>query len=201
MFKVILARIQQKHRTMKYPAGAPPPMPDRFRGRPEIASSPCPEGCRACAEACPTGALALNQGGPPSIDLGKCLFCADCEEACPRKAVSFTRDYRLSTSGREDLLLSPGETELALAKALDKKMKRLFGRSLKLRQVSAGGCNACEGPTATSSRPSPGTSAASASSSSPRPDTPTASSSPAPSRRTWNSPCARPTTPSASPSS
>lgn len=28
--------------------------------------------------------------------------------------------------------------------ALDEKMRRLFGRSLKLRQVSAGGCNACE---------------------------------------------------------
>jgi Ni,Fe-hydrogenase III small subunit len=30
------------------------------------------------------------------------------------------------------------------AEALDKRMKKLFGRSLKLRQVSAGGCNACE---------------------------------------------------------
>ena len=28
--------------------------------------------------------------------------------------------------------------------ALDEKMRRLFGRSLKLRQVSAGGCNGCE---------------------------------------------------------
>jgi Ni,Fe-hydrogenase III small subunit len=27
---------------------------------------------------------------------------------------------------------------------LDEKSRRLFGRSLKLRQVSAGGCNACE---------------------------------------------------------
>jgi RNA polymerase sigma-70 factor, ECF subfamily len=33
---------------------------------------------------------------------------------------------------------------LALTRALDAKMRRLFGRSLKLRQVSAGGCNACE---------------------------------------------------------
>jgi len=31
-----------------------------------------------------------------------------------------------------------------LADALEEKMRRLFGRSLKLRQVSAGGCNACE---------------------------------------------------------
>src|SRR5260370_5429559 len=33
---------------------------------------------------------------------------------------------------------------LALTKALNVKMRRLFGRSFKLRQVSAGGCNACE---------------------------------------------------------
>ncbi len=31
-----------------------------------------------------------------------------------------------------------------LAEALDEKTRRLFGRSLKLRQVSAGGCNGCE---------------------------------------------------------
>ena len=34
--------------------------------------------------------------------------------------------------------------EVRLAAALDEKSRRLFGRSLKLRQVSAGGCNACE---------------------------------------------------------
>jgi Ni,Fe-hydrogenase III small subunit len=33
---------------------------------------------------------------------------------------------------------------MELAVALEKKMLALFGRSLKLRQVSAGGCNACE---------------------------------------------------------
>ena len=37
-----------------------------------------------------------------------------------------------------------GDRELPLPKPLDKKLKNLFGRSLKLRQVSAGGCNACE---------------------------------------------------------
>jgi Ni,Fe-hydrogenase III small subunit len=36
---------------------------------------------------------------------------------------------------------------MKLADALDKKMRSIFGRSLKLRQVSAGGCNACEADT------------------------------------------------------
>jgi Ni,Fe-hydrogenase III small subunit len=49
---------------------------------------------------------------------------------------------------REDLILGkPGEEEVRLAEALDQKMKQLFGRSLRLRQVSAGGCNACEADT------------------------------------------------------
>ena len=34
-----------------------------------------------------------------------------------------------------------------LAEALNDQARRLFGRSLKLRQVSAGGCNACEADT------------------------------------------------------
>lgn len=46
---------------------------------------------------------------------------------------------------REDLRLgNAGEEQLRLATALDENLRRLFGRSLRLRQVSAGGCNACE---------------------------------------------------------
>jgi len=36
------------------------------------------------------------------------------------------------------------EGEVPLVRALDLEMRRLFGRSLRLRQVSAGGCNGCE---------------------------------------------------------
>ena len=36
-----------------------------------------------------------------------------------------------------------GPDPLPLAIALDEKVRRLFGRSLKLRVVSAGDCNAC----------------------------------------------------------
>jgi Ni,Fe-hydrogenase III small subunit len=45
---------------------------------------------------------------------------------------------------RRDLIVTKEAETFELARALDKKLKRLFGRSLKLRQVSAGGCNACE---------------------------------------------------------
>ena len=141
MLKALRARIAQGHRTIEFPDGPAPALPERFRGLPAIDAARCPEGCRDCAAACPTGAIAAGAGGV-SLDLGKCLFCPECERACPEKAVSFTGDYRLSVRSREALVTKGREIELA--KALDEKLLRLFGRSLKLRQVSAGGCNACE---------------------------------------------------------
>ena len=45
---------------------------------------------------------------------------------------------------RDDLVIDQDQQVLNLAAALDAKLMQLFGRSLKLRQVSAGGCNACE---------------------------------------------------------
>jgi Ni,Fe-hydrogenase III small subunit len=45
------------------------------------------------------------------------------------------------------VLGQPGGEELRLAAALDGKLRRLFGRSLRLRVVSAGGCGGCEADT------------------------------------------------------
>ena len=140
MIKALMARIRQKHRTIRWP-GREPVMPDRFRGRPEIERSRCAADCRCCVESCPTGAIERTGTGP-RIDLGRCLFCTDCVEACPHGALRFTQEYRMAARGRGDLLYSEGEYRLA--RALDDKARRLFGRSLKLRQVSAGGCNGCE---------------------------------------------------------
>jgi Ni,Fe-hydrogenase III small subunit/Pyruvate/2-oxoacid:ferredoxin oxidoreductase delta subunit len=140
MLQVSLVRLKQGHRTLPYPAQEPA-LPDRFRGLPVVDSSRCPDDCRACADACPTNAITIDNK-QLRLDLGRCLFCTDCIEACPEGAIQYTHEYRLATRTREDLILH-GQA-LERAKALDEKSRRLFGRSLKLRQVSAAGCNACE---------------------------------------------------------
>lgn len=139
MLRIIRERFRQGHRTAKYPKEAPV-LPERFRGLPQLEPAFCPPGCQECAAACPFGAITV--GEKPVLDLGLCLFCGDCEAACRQGGVRFTRDWRLAAGSRDGLLVD--EEGHRLATALDRQMKNLFGRSLKLRQVSAGGCNACE---------------------------------------------------------
>lgn len=141
MIRVLRERFRQKKRTVAYPA-APPALPERFHGAPRLQPDPCASDCSACIAACPTAALARDSAGTLQLDLGRCLFCAECAAACPHNAIQFTREHSLAARKRDDLIL--GSQERQLAAALDDNMRRLFGRSLKFRQVSAGGCNACE---------------------------------------------------------
>ena len=141
MFSIVLARLKQKHRTIKYPR-RPPVLPDRFRGLPVIDSAVCGNACGGCAAICPVGALAVREGRM-TLDLGRCIFCGECEKRCPKGAVKFTKNHQVAARDRKALILDGREAKLAAA--LDEKRRKLFGRSLKLRQVSAGGCNACEG--------------------------------------------------------
>lgn len=139
MLKTLHARAAQGHRTISLPSDDFA-LPDRFRGLPRIDSASCSDGCRNCAEACPTGAIKASE--PIELDLGRCLFCTDCMEACPEQAIVYTQRFRMAARRREDLVV--GSKTLQLAAALDTEMRELFGRSLKLRQVSAAGCNGCE---------------------------------------------------------
>ena len=139
MLSIIRERLRQGHRTGKFPKETPK-LPERFRGLPTIAQDLTPADCAEAAAGCPFAALSCADSGL-RIDLGRCLFCADCP-AATLGALTFGGDHRLAVRRREDLL--PGGETYRLADELDKRMRKLFSRSLKLRQVCAGGCNACE---------------------------------------------------------
>ena len=141
-------RLKRGCETMGYPDAPPPPLPDRHGGALRVDRAKCTAGCSACAEICPTQAIQRPAASPVSLDLGRCIFCTECVPACPAQAITQTNDHRMAVRRREDLVLgAPGQEQLRLAAALDDKLRRLFGRSLRLRQVSAGGCNACEADT------------------------------------------------------
>jgi Ni,Fe-hydrogenase III small subunit/NAD-dependent dihydropyrimidine dehydrogenase PreA subunit len=125
----------------------------RHRGLPRLDGSKCGGKCRGCADICPTGALSAS---PFRIDLGRCVFCGECSRLCPKSAVEFSSYYKLASTTREGLIIDgPVEGEAYRARAFAEpadpearrirdEFRRLFGRSLKIRQVSAGGCNGCE---------------------------------------------------------
>jgi len=115
-------------------------VPAGFRGRPSIAGKPCAPDCTACRDACPTRAIELS---PVRLDLGRCVFCSACTEVCPEDKISFTPDPKLGAAEREHLVIEEGMEKRAQVRA-SAGLSRIFGRSLKMRQVSAGGCNACE---------------------------------------------------------
>jgi Ni,Fe-hydrogenase III small subunit len=112
---LIRNRLRQGIRTLAFPKGSPPELPERFRGR-------------------PTRDPAKSPSDSAVLDLGTCLF--NPEEA------AYTRDYRMAVARREALVTPTGEVELA--RALDERSRRLFGRSLRLRSVVAGSCGGCE---------------------------------------------------------
>ncbi|MEA3464505.1 MAG: NADH-quinone oxidoreductase subunit NuoB [Thermodesulfobacteriota bacterium] len=140
MLNIIRERLRQGHRTGKYPK-VEPVLPERFRGLPVIEHQHCQPDCSQCIEYCPFDAL-KKVAGKLELDMGLCLFCPECSAICEHGALSFSRDYHLASRTRTGLIVD--ETEFKMVEALDAKMKKLFGRSLKLRQVSTGGCNACE---------------------------------------------------------
>ena len=110
------------------------PMREQFRGFPIIKQG------SVDPSICPTGAI---QTSPNSIDLGKCTLCG----ACKSEVIQFTNYYKLSSTQRNSLIIkenmTPDEFEKFAIKAR-KEIRKTFSRSLKLRQVSAGGCNGCE---------------------------------------------------------
>ena len=115
-------------------------VPGIFRGRPVISSEKVNE--TDLIELCPMDAISAS---PVSIDLGKCTFCGECAKKFPNK-ISFTTDYKIATNERTRLIVKEGDDQPVEvnSETVRNDIHRLFGRSLKLRQVSAGGDGSCE---------------------------------------------------------
>lgn len=115
-------------------------VPGIFRGRPVISTVKVDE--TGLTQLCPVDAISTN---PVSIDLGKCTFCGECALRFPEK-ISFTTDYKIAANERESLIVKEGDDKLVVINPgkVRKEIHSVFGHSLKLRQVSAGGDNSCE---------------------------------------------------------
>jgi len=110
-----------------------------FRGRPVILKDNIDYELLAV---CPTEAIMLS---PLRLDLGKCILCGECAHYRP-DLIEFTSDYFLSVNEREKLIISEENNEsLQLnSEKIRQEVVKLYGRSLKLRQVSAGGDSSAE---------------------------------------------------------
>ncbi len=138
MIKILATRWRQEKRNLRQRLDALQ-LPNRFRGKPILAPERCGAGCDACAASCPTSAIST---AALTLDMGRCVFCGLCEGACPTGAIRFSSDHRLAHTDRTALRLDGQERDRILT--LGAELRRLFSRSLRLRQVSAGGCNGCE---------------------------------------------------------
>lgn len=138
MLKTLYNRWEQGYRTNQYPKEKIELFP-RYRGLPEIHQNAPKDLVQKCASACPQDAIDAVK---KTIDIGRCIFCGTCERLSKGEFVSFTGNFEISVSEKEHLITDG--TLPSLANHARLHFKKLFGRSLQLRQVSAAGCNACE---------------------------------------------------------
>jgi Ni,Fe-hydrogenase III small subunit/ferredoxin-like protein FixX len=115
---------------------------DSFRGIPQISETEV--NTKEIIDFCPTSAIHQHQD-KLAIDLGKCTFCGDCQKQFTNK-IKFTNQYKMATNNRKNLVVFQGiDKAIKIEENLIRKeIKSIFNRSLKLRQVSAGGDNANE---------------------------------------------------------
>jgi Ni,Fe-hydrogenase III small subunit len=81
------------------------------------------------ARRCPTGAI-ISQNSGVAIDYGRCVHCFRCHDGTTEDAAAWEHGYEWAAYA----------DERAMAQ---RKLDRIFGRSLHLRFVDAGACGAC----------------------------------------------------------
>ncbi|MDU4962266.1 MAG: NADH-quinone oxidoreductase subunit NuoB [Sporomusaceae bacterium] len=109
-------------------------VPPRARGAVMVQASACSD-CRRCAAVCPVGAITHRQQ-QLTIDYNRCIFCGHCVENCEHGGIRQSGEYRLTSLAGQ--LAGPAD------QGLRGRILKLLGRSLQIRHLDAGSCNACD---------------------------------------------------------
>jgi len=162
MLRILLNALRTGVVTTRYPAEPSLP-PERFRGAPILrvgSGLPPPS-------VCPTGALSERRDGGSrhvALDLARCVFCGRCAEDPWAGAITMGREFELAARTRGDLSIEvvadeacvpaagpvlraaagPLPNSDAEAARACSEIHRVLGRSLHLRHLDAGSCNACD---------------------------------------------------------
>src|SRR5215208_4135178 len=150
--------------TIQYPAERLD-MPIWTRGRPRLiyevdtGELRC-TACGACALACPVDVIKIEQHPSPikgkvldrfDIDMGGCIECALCVEACPFRAIVMAPDFEFGAYDREQsLVFNMHELRIAGTPEVDSAMEFIQGvkRGLAGQPAGAAGAGAGRAPAA-----------------------------------------------------
>lgn len=152
MFNIARKFVQHGIVTVNYPKN--PVKADFIIGKPVVDHQKC-KLCRTCIDHCPTQALSTPNEATNQIfiSLERCLFCTICEEVCPQSAIRISNEFELATTHKSNIangqsganggFVSDYNPEITSQK-LKRRIRKLFGRSLQIREVDAGSCNGCD---------------------------------------------------------
>jgi Ni,Fe-hydrogenase III small subunit/formate hydrogenlyase subunit 6/NADH:ubiquinone oxidoreductase subunit I len=169
MFDILRKSVTTGIVTTDYPR-SPAAVSAQARGEPVIDFTHWKD-ARPAARVCPTTAIAYEDREDvrtATLDLGQCIFCglcadadtairmtSTCELAARRRtdlkvqmryqlAPDGTHQRLLESSRAEELGASQHESFEVLGRETRKRIDRVLGRSLHIREVDAGSCNGCE---------------------------------------------------------
>ena len=122
VFSEVITHLFKKPATSAYPFKKAQLFPN-YRGRIVFDSPKC-IGCQICVRVCPAKAIEIPlsahqqpapapaEGQPAAaakkkfdciMKLDHCVFCAQCVESCPKKALLMTQDFELASVDRKEL--------------------------------------------------------------------------------------------------